>query len=86
MTGMAKKFSVREIIEAKLPEPGGGCNVERRRMSGAYYRGLDKSERAYCLCADGFRPSPSKADVFSIGQSDHPWTQTEPGAAKSLLP
>jgi hypothetical protein len=26
---IAKQFSVRRIIEAKLPEPGGGCNVER---------------------------------------------------------
>lgn len=38
------------------------------------------------LVLTGFRPSPSIADVFSIGQLDHPWTQTEPGAARSLLP
>jgi hypothetical protein len=27
-----KQFSVREIIEAKSPEPVGGCNVERSRL------------------------------------------------------
>jgi hypothetical protein len=27
-----KEFSGREIIEAKFPEPGGGCNLERSRM------------------------------------------------------
>ncbi|MGB7747589.1 MAG: hypothetical protein WBN75_09910 [Verrucomicrobiia bacterium] len=25
---------MREILKAKLPEPGGGCNVERSRMTG----------------------------------------------------
>lgn len=28
----ANQFSGRGIIEAKSPEPGGGCNVERSRM------------------------------------------------------
>jgi hypothetical protein len=27
--GTIKRFSVREIKEAKSPEPGGGCNLER---------------------------------------------------------
>jgi hypothetical protein len=37
------KFSVvknpfmREILKAKLPEPGGGCNVERSRMKRAIH-------------------------------------------------
>ena len=29
---LVKEFSVRGIIEAKSPEPGGGCNLERRPM------------------------------------------------------
>jgi hypothetical protein len=28
---------VREILKAKLPEPGGGCNVERSRMRRAIH-------------------------------------------------
>jgi hypothetical protein len=28
----AKQFSGRRIIEAKTPEPGGGCNLEHSRM------------------------------------------------------
>jgi len=28
---------LREILKAKLPEPGGGCNVERSRMRRAIH-------------------------------------------------
>jgi hypothetical protein len=27
-----QQFSTRQILNAKLPEPGGGCNLERSRM------------------------------------------------------
>jgi hypothetical protein len=27
-----KQFSTRQILDAKLSEPGGGCNLERSRM------------------------------------------------------
>jgi hypothetical protein len=33
---MPVQFSGRGIIEAKLPEPGGGCNLERSRMTGLH--------------------------------------------------
>ena len=29
---LPREFSTRGIIEAKFPEPSGGCNLERRRM------------------------------------------------------
>jgi len=33
---------VREILEAKLPEPGGGCNVERSGMRRAIHWRADR--------------------------------------------
>ena len=32
-----RQFSARRIIEAKSPEPDGGCNVERSRMRRAIH-------------------------------------------------
>jgi len=34
---VVKNPLVREILNAKLPEPGGGCNVERSRIRRAIH-------------------------------------------------
>ena len=37
-----KQFSGRGILKAKSPEPGGGCNVERSRVSASLHARLPR--------------------------------------------